>query len=154
LAQKTKKTTKKKPNKKPEPIVLSINICDSIIRDEATKKVSLIGLFNIIRAPNFPAFHQTMHVYVALTNGHGKYKTEIRFCDTKEQAIAGIEGELNFQSPLQVVELNLPPWTGLRLEEEGTYFVEVLCDGKPIGSRKFQVIGPGRPNLTSRTEGV
>ena len=153
MAQKPKKTTKKKPNKKPEPIVLSINICDSIIRDEVTKKVSLIGLFSTINTTNFPAVHQTMHVYVALTNGHGKYKTEIRFCDTKGQAIAGLEGELNFQSPLQTVELNLP-WSGLRLEEAGAYFVEVLCDGKSISSRKFQVIGPGRPNLTSGTEGV
>ena len=126
----------------PEPTVLSINICDNIIRDESTKKVSLIGLFSVIKASGFPCSHPLMQIYIALTNGHGKYKTEIRFTRLEDnKPIAGMVGELQFQNPLQVLELNLC-WQQLPLEKAGEYAVEVLCNDKQVGDRKFMVIGP------------
>ncbi len=131
-----------KITKKPTPSVLSINICDSIIRDEATKKVSLIGLFNTIRANSFPYTHPQLHVYVALTNGHGKYKTDIRFSNLEDsKPIAGMVGELDFQNPLQVVELNIC-WQQLHFNKPGDYVVQVLCEGELVGERKFRVAGP------------
>ena len=131
-----------KTARKPTPSVLSINVCDAIIRDELSKKVSLIGLFSIIRANNFPCTHPSMHVYIALTNGHGKYQTEVRFVSLEEsKPIMGMIGDLNFQNPLQVIEMNLC-WQRLNFEKPGEYEVEVLCDGDRVGARKFMVMGP------------
>ena len=131
-----------KTARKPTPSVLSINVCDAIIRDEQSKKVSLIGLFSIIRANNFPCTHPSMHVYIALTNGHGNYQTEVRFVSLEEsKPIMGMTGELNFQNPLQVIEMNLC-WQRLNFEKPGDYEVEVLCDGDRVGARKFMVMGP------------
>ncbi len=147
MTQKQENITNKN-TRKPEPCVLSINVCDNVIRDEATKKVSLIGLFNTIKANSFPCKHPLMHVYVALTNGHGKCKTEIRFLSLKDnKPIAWMEGELDFQNPLQVAELNMC-WQNLTFEKEGEYEVEVRCDGTRIQARKFMVIGP-QQNLSS-----
>ena len=121
---------------------MSINICDAIIRDEATKKVSLIGLFNTIKANSLPCTHPQVHVHVALTNGHGKYKTEVRFVSMKtDKPVAGMQGDLEFPSPLHVVELNAC-WQGLRFEEAGVYLVQVLCGDETVGERKFRVVGP------------
>jgi hypothetical protein len=131
-----------KPQHKPTPAVLSITICDMIIRDELTKKVSLIGLFNTIRANRFPCKHPQLHVYIALTDGHGTYKAEVRFINAQQnKPIAGMRGELIFKSPLQVVEMNLC-WQRLNFESAGEYHVEILCEGVLIGSRKFIVAGP------------
>ncbi len=139
---KTKKNREDEDSRKPNPTVLSINICDAIIRDELTKKVSLVGLFNVIRANSFPCTHPLMHVYVALTNGHGKYKTEVRFANLEtSEPIVGMVGELNFQNPLQVVEMNLC-WQQVSFDNPGEYEVEVLCDGTRTGARKFRLIGP------------
>lgn len=127
---------------KPTPFVLSINICDSIIRDEVTKKVSLIGLFSIINSNVFPCIHPLMHVYIALTNGHGKYNTEIRFSHLEDgEPIAGMIGELDFKNPLQIIELNIC-WQQLRFNKSGDYIVQVLCEGAVVGERKFRVAGP------------
>ena len=83
-----------------------------------------------------------MHVYVALTNGRGKYQTEVRFVNLEEnKPIMGMTGELNFQNPLQVFEMNLC-WQRLNFEKPGDYEVEVLCDGNRVGARKFIVMGP------------
>jgi hypothetical protein len=142
-----------KDQTQPLPTVLSINICDTIIRDEATKKVSLIGLFSIIRANSFPCIHPLMHIYIALTNGHRKYKTEVRFARLDDnKPIAGMVGDLQFQNPLQVVEINLC-WQQLAFNKPGEYAVEILCEGTEVGSRKFIVMGPEEKMLpTSGTE--
>lgn len=127
---------------KPLPSVMSINICDLIIRDELTKKVSLIGLFNTIRANSFPCKHPQLHIHITLTNGHGSYQAEVRFVNSESsKPIAGMRGELVFKSPLQIVEMNLF-WQRLNFEKPGDYLVEILCDGELIGTRKFIVSGP------------
>jgi len=138
--------------KKPKPIVLSINICDTIIRDEVTKKVSLIGLFSAINAKTFPTVHPMFHVYVALTNGHGLYKTTLRIVGSSNgQSIFNMDGDLNIASPLQVVELNIG-LQGLQFKDPGKYSVQVICNGEPIGMRDFMVVGPAQIPPTSGTE--
>lgn len=145
------KKKKAKARKRPNPIVLSINLCDTIIRDENTKKVSLIGLFSVIHSRAFPVKHPEMHVYVALTNGHGQQDIDVRFVSLdSNEPIVGIKGQLTFQSPLQVAELNLK-WRGVEFPAPGDYLVEVLCNGTRIGDRKFKVLNP---NKTPRTNGT
>lgn len=148
---KSKKGTAKHKGRPAPPIVLSINLCDTIIRDESTKKVSLIGLFSVIHSQTFPVKHPEMHVYVALTNGHGQQDIDVRFVPLdSNNPLVGIKGQLNFQNPLQVVELNLK-WRGVEFSAPGEYLVEVLCNGNRIGDRKFEVINP---NTAPRTNGT
>jgi hypothetical protein len=132
---------KKAVPKKPNPLVLSINICDAIIRDETTKKVSLIGIFNTIQVSSFPAVHPLLHLYMALTNGHGEYKGEIRLTDTADNVLISAQGPLVFKDALQVIEINFE-WRLLKFKHDGEYVIEVLCDGQQVGMRKFRVIGP------------
>ena len=125
---------------KPKPIVLSINICDSIIRDEITKKVSLIGLFSAIRVKTFPSTHSLFHVYAALTNGHGPYKTSLKIVSVEDnKVILQIDGDLNFIDPLQIVELNIG-LQGVSFNKAGKYGVQIWCNDSLIGSRDFMVI--------------
>ena len=129
-------------NKKPTPILLSINVCDMVIRDELTKKVSLIGLFNTIKAGAFPTQHHLFHVYVALTNGHGQYHTSLSIVDvTDNNPIMSVEGSLDFVNPLQVLEINFG-LQGLRFDKAGKYAFRVTCEGTFVGERSFTVIGP------------
>ena len=138
---------------KPKPIVLSINICDTIIRDEITKKVSLMGLFTAIKANTFPVTHPLFHVYVALTNGHGEYKTSLRIVSIADgKTILNIDGNLNVANPLQVAELNIG-LQGLRFDKAGKYSVQVWCNDGFIGSRDFMVVGPQDIPYTMGTEG-
>ncbi len=129
-------------NKNPKPILLSINVCDLIFRDEITKKVSLIGLFNTIKAGAFPTQHNLFHVYVALTNGHGQYHTTLSIVDVaNNKPIMAVEGDLNFLDPLQVLEINFE-LQGLRFDNAGKYAFRVTCEGIPVGERGFHVVGP------------
>ena len=129
-------------NQNPKPILLSINICDLIFRDEITKKVSLIGLFNTIKAGAFPAQHNLFHVYVALTNGHGQYQTTLSIIDVaNDKPTMTVEGDLNFVDPLQVLEINFG-LQGLRFDRAGKYAFRVTCEGEFVGERIFHIVGP------------
>ncbi|MEN6424004.1 MAG: hypothetical protein ABFE13_01475 [Phycisphaerales bacterium] len=144
---------KVKDQEPPGPVVLAINICDMVIRDELTHKVSLIGLFGVIQAMTFPCKHPLMHIYVALTGGHGKQDMEIRLVRVEdEQPVMAMAGPVVFANPLQVNELNFE-WRNVPFERAGEYAVEVCC-GKgsaPLGSRMFNVIQVGQafPTLGS-----
>jgi hypothetical protein len=144
-----------KDREPPKPLVLAINICDMVIRDELTHKVSLIGLFSVIKAVSFPCTHPLMHIYVALTGGHGTHDMEIRLVRTEdEQPIISMTGSVEFANPLQVHELNLI-WQNVAFDKAGEYAVEVCCakDPVPIGNRKFSVIQTGQKSLpTSGSE--
>jgi hypothetical protein len=142
-----KKNAAKKKGLKPDgPIVLSVNICDTIIRDQLTKKVSLIGLFSRILAPTLPC-RQGMNVYVALTNGHGEPQIEARLVRCHDQeTIISVSGPLEFSSPLEVIELHFV-WQRVVFEEYGEYAVDVYCGDTNIhrGSRKLYVVKPEQP---------
>jgi hypothetical protein len=126
------------------PIVLAINICDEIIRDEISRKISLIGLFNRIDATSFPVSHRSMHVYVSLTDGHKIYEGELRFVNDKdESAIFTLKSRVPFKDPRQTVELNFEV-RNLQFHEPGNYSVRFYCDGKLAGERRFIVNGPPR----------
>jgi len=136
----------------PGAIVLAINVCDTIIRDEMTHKVSLIGLFSTIWAGSFPCVHQRMHIYIALTGGHGKHKMDVRLADGADGTVAmGMQGCVEFTSPLQVVEVNLE-WRRVKFQKPGNYIVEVLCDDAVIGQRKFNVQKSGPALSTEESE--
>ncbi len=125
----------------PGPVVLAINICDTVLREEGTNKVSLIGLFGIIWARKFPCRHPRMYVHVALTDVHGKQDVEVRLVRVADdKPIVGIRGAVELPDPLQVVELTFA-LANVGFEKPGEYAVEV-CGGKSraaIGSRKFHV---------------
>ena len=124
------------------PIVLAIIICDDIIRDEMSKKMSLIGLFSRIDARKFPAVHGSLHVYVSLTNGHKVYEGELRFVnDRKDMAVFSMKGKVPFRDPLQTVELNFAI-RNLKFDAPGNFSVQFYCDGIRVGERRFIVSGP------------
>jgi hypothetical protein len=151
-----KKKARRPPGRPPGPVVLAINICDSVILDELTKKVSLVGLFNLIRSFNFPCTHPLMHIYIAMTGGHGRHKVDVRLVRTRDQQpVMGSVGPVEFSNPLQVVEMNIR-WNNVGFAEPGGYSVDVLCDDGhvPIGSRKFYVIKQGEIKPTSGSEGT
>lgn len=126
----------------PGPLVLAINLCDTIIRDEVTKKVSLIGLFGVIFSRTFPCVHRQLNIHVAMTGGHGKQEIEIRLVRVHDdKPIIGMRGVMEFKDPLQVSELAIA-WSNVPFESPGKYAVQVCCgkNGSVLNSRDFNVV--------------
>jgi hypothetical protein len=119
------------------PAVLAMVFCDQVIRDEQTKKITLVGCFTTILANAFPATHRNLGLYVALTDGEGDYTGHLRFTlEETGQELMTAEGKFRLADPLQIAELNFTI-PALPLPQPGKYRLEFLCDGEPLMSRVF-----------------
>jgi hypothetical protein len=121
------------------PICQAIVICDNIIREEHTRKLSLIGLFNSIGASIFPVRHSKMHIYIALTDYKGDAKGTLKFLAPDGEVLAELSGPLHFDNKLAVLELNFVI-NGMVFPKPGAYTIEFLVADQFVVSRDFQVI--------------
>ncbi len=120
-----------------KPILLAFVLCDQIIREMGTNKLSLIGTFNGIFANNFPCTHPALSVYIAITEGRGKVPCKLRMTSlSNDQIIFELPGQIDFVGPTHVGELVFQ-LQQIRFEEPGVYAVEFLAGGEVLGSRKL-----------------
>ncbi len=121
------------------PVLLAMVLCDTIIREMGTNKLSLIGTFNGLFAQRFPCTHPSLSVYVVLTNGRGRVPCLLRMTSLEEgKEVFAYPGRVEFVDPLSVIELDFKIQQ-LRLEQPGEYSIEFVADGEFLGSRKLRV---------------
>ena len=128
-----------KPNPE-KPTCVSIIVCDDVYRDEATKKLVIVGTFNFLHTPGFPCRHPGMTVLFTVTNAVGKY--DLSLCVEHEQTgqkVMEISGPFEVGNPLAISDINMR-LENLVFNEEGKYWVVLSADGEIIGQRPFVVI--------------
>ena len=119
--------------------LLSINICDHIIKEENTHKTSLIGMFGNINIAKFPCVYPCLYVYVAVTGGRGKQTGKLCFVnDETNKTSVKLNGDIEFPDPIAIVEMNFRI-TNLHLDNPGMYHFEFWLDDELIGQRSFTV---------------
>jgi len=125
---------------RPPPVVLAIVICDLIIRDELTKKLTMVGVFSVVHGTQLPVvLPGGMHLYAALTDGRGEYDCQVNIQHlATDTTVFQAHGPLVFADPQQVVELNmkLPPLT---FPQWGRYEISLSLKDQLLGSRTFAV---------------
>ena len=127
------------------PEVLAMVLCDLVITDAETNKKSLIGLFDRVETAVLPCVVHELHLYLALTDGHGPTRATVACvaADDGEELFRG-RAEIAFDDPLQVVELHFV-FPAARFPREGQYRFQFLADGQLLRERKFfvtHVAGP------------
>jgi len=143
-----------------DPDVLSLIVCDQIITDRVTGKVSLIGMFAAVHSPRFPVTHPQICVYVALTEGRGKTPITIRIVDANEARKAIVEGKgvVEFKDPRMIANLALQ-FHGLRFPEPGQYRVQIWSGSSLLREARLHLLKakmpprpPGRPGSPPPSE--
>lgn len=133
--------SKRSKGKKPPPTALAMILCDQIITDRETGKHVIVGTFSNIQAPSLPAVHPSMAIFLALTDGKGKYKGLLRLVHAEtDRVLFESHGDLEFEDPLQVLEvvMRLPV---VLLEKRGLHVLQLMVDEALVVERKFNV-GP------------
>ncbi len=118
---------------------ISAIICDDVFRDEMTKKLVIVGTFNVLTTGSFPAVHPRMCLLFSLTNGKGEYQLSV----SVQHEASGIEvvrvgGPFHMPTPLAVADVDVR-FGNLHLPAAGKYWVVIESDGVPINQRPFFV---------------
>jgi hypothetical protein len=61
----------------PPPVALGLTLCDYVIVEERTRKVSCIGSFTGVKVASFPAIPPVFCVFAPLTGGAGEAALEL-----------------------------------------------------------------------------
>src|SRR4051794_33969741 len=89
------------------PLVLGMMLCENVVMDEETLKVSVFGAFSGLGLESFPGIHAPFCAFAALTAGKGEATFRLGIDQFDEHAqllrIYTLEGTLQFFDPLQTV---------------------------------------------------
>ncbi|MGH7144364.1 MAG: DUF6941 family protein [Planctomycetota bacterium] len=125
---------------KPKPTVVNMSICDIVLRDQRTNNVSLINLFRQLHTTGLPALHPSLHVYITLTEGHGKYNCELKLLFAADNSLLmSTKGQIDLKDPLAIEDIDFSIHN-LRFDREGRYVFEFWCDDFQVGSRFFTLV--------------
>ena len=123
----------------PSPSVKAILVCDQIIHEFRTNKKSLIGIFEEIHLPSFPAHYPRIAVYVNLTDAHGQYVLEMRLINEKGDEFGrGKTPGVNIENPLATCEFALQV-QNLVFPAPGQYEFQIFANGEFIATKAFRV---------------
>jgi len=133
-----KKGAKKKRGK-PPPKCKAILLCDQVILDAITRKLSVIGIFDAFNVPAFPGMTAQFTAFMQVTDGHGEYRITIEIHDLQADAILGRATGPPINLPDRTAKLNyfipVPP---LPLAHAGRYDFVVFADGQEIDRQQFE----------------
>jgi hypothetical protein len=122
------------------PDVLAMVLADAVLRDLATKKHTIQGIYTLLHVREFPYLHPFIVVYTALTNGHGQTLMQLRLVDANEERapLFTSESSLLFPDPLYVAEAVFAV-PNVVFPEPGEYRLQLFGAGQPIRERRLYI---------------
>ncbi|MCH8806642.1 MAG: hypothetical protein IH986_11200 [Planctomycetes bacterium] len=122
---------------KPSPIALVV--CDNVYREEGGK-IALVGLFNRIMAPTFPAKHPRLCVYAAVTDIHPGTRFRLVIVNPEtDHKVAELEGPVPENvSPTSICDLEFS-LSGLTFPTPARYDIQFWGNEHLLMQRPFEV---------------
>ena len=123
----------------PTPAVKAILICDQVIHEHGTNKKSLIGIFEDIHLPTFPARYPRIAIYVNMTDANGEYVLEMRLLSDKGDEIGrGSTPKVKIDNPLATCEFALQI-QNIVFPDAGQFEFQIYANGDFLASKAFRV---------------
>jgi hypothetical protein len=121
------------------PVGIALVICDNVYFD-STGKRALVGLFNRISAPTFPARHHKLCVFVSVTEvlRSTECKLDIVHAET-ELPILQMGGPMPERPPTTVFDMVFEV-RELVFPEPGTYYVRFFGNEQILIQRPIEVV--------------
>ncbi|MDR2462572.1 MAG: hypothetical protein LBD30_02190 [Verrucomicrobiales bacterium] len=108
------------------PDLQSALICEDV-RLEASGANTLVGVINVIAAPQYPMRLIKLCVYSRWTNGQGSFKQTTRILNDDEREIGRVETPFMLRGQ-DLHATNVSFFGGLEFQKPGDYPVEILLD--------------------------
>jgi len=122
-------------------------LCDQVIRDEVTKKYSLIGLFDRVHAVRFPAMLRPFFIFCELSHVEG-FAHAVAIRDLTEDLFVGeIRGQGGIPAGLAPDVHLVLPVPGLGVKREGPLSVELRAGAEVRASANLVVDFPPPPRF-------
>jgi hypothetical protein len=114
------------------PVIVAAIVCDVAVKDPATGKVSLIGIFDRILVTKFST-KRPLSLYIKLTDAEGNYDIKVKYVQVKSAKIlAEAGGRFEYKDRLASSDLYIP-FPPLPIPEEGRYEFQIWANSIFLG---------------------
>jgi hypothetical protein len=124
-----------------KPSVHAFLVCDSVIQDMQTRKMSVIGIFTEVRSTAFPCHHSPMGLYFCLSDAMGTYEFEVSLVNMDQEQRIGMAKlpPVKVDDRLKIVDIGvvMPP---LVFPYPGRYEFRVSSHGNFVARKDFNVM--------------
>ena len=124
-----------------KPILKAMLLCDQTLLEEGTHKRTLIGLFDRIKATQFPTAHPSMSVYVQFREIEGVFDFSLELCDLTEGKTLNraVMKDFKVQERSRDCELvfNL---MSVKFDHAGDYEFRIYVNDFIFGQKSFKVL--------------
>lgn len=115
-------------------------VCDTAFTTEGSGALNIIGIFDGINAPNFPAVHARLTVVANMNGDSGEYDAKIIIRESKSGSVIA---ELPGAEKIKIVDGKKAQFVGsffgLLFKEPGEYLVELYIDNGKKSYTSFSV---------------
>ena len=123
-----------------KPIGIALIVCDQIIQDSPSGKRSLVGIFNSLKAADFPATTKHLSIYASLTNINGNVPMELRCLnETHDEPIIAVPFNGSIDNPNNVLDVAFD-FDEFSFPKPGLYCFEIRADEEIILSSRLNVL--------------
>lgn len=119
------------------PIPMAFLLCDQVISDEATKKKTLVGVFDRIWVSKFPTEHKPVALYARLYDAEGEYDVRVEYVKLSDESVlARANGKLQVRDRRKPVEFALA-LSSIPIPEPGEYEFRLWIGNRYIQKVRF-----------------
>lgn len=123
------------------PIVVASHLCEQLLVDAQSGRISLINCFNSMRFPGLPATLDRFIFFVALTDGPRRAKGRVSLFDPNQHRIWSEEIQLEFKDPVEAA-LYTQRFYQTTFTVYGVHVFEMEVEGEIVLVRRFGVLKP------------
>lgn len=126
----------------PTPIAFGLTVCEKVIVEEGTRRLTLVNCFTKLVVERFPSPPQSFLVFAALTDGQGDATIQIAIehADTMEEVYRQ-DRQAHFEDRLLETQF-LFAVTNCVFAAPGRYYVVLRVDGGWAAHRRLRVVSP------------
>jgi hypothetical protein len=125
--------------KKLMPKCLSFVLCERIIEDANSGRLTLVDVIDSLSVPEVPYRLNRLAICVSLSDARGVVPFEVHvYRDGESEPLAEINNVDRFADPLEVRNV-LVEFSDLELYSEGSYFVQFFAKGTMLAERRVMV---------------
>jgi len=133
---------RRKKSPKPPPKCKAFLLCQGTIIEKESGNVSIINTFNAFKVAPIPGCTGPFYIFVQLTDGIGRYDSEIEIVDlADDRIIARATAPAKLEFPQKLMRMNVViPVPPLPVRRAGSYEIRVLANKQVIEQQKFDVV--------------
>ncbi|MBI4353128.1 MAG: hypothetical protein HY593_04285 [Candidatus Omnitrophica bacterium] len=124
-----------------KPILKAMLLCDATIVEEGSHKRTLIGIFDRIKAGQFPTVHPAMSVYVQFREIEGVFDFMLELYDLTEERTLNQAAIRQFQVQDRSRDCELVfNLLSVKFEHAGEYEFRIYVNEAVFGQKAFRVV--------------